>query len=97
MGYGLSVNVPVLVNRNPRFDLVINHYRAFNLETGPASGMDLMVHPAAQPRFSTFLDLIQGLDAANCDTVLVVNHGLSDRDSGRPLRSNSGPPPVGLG
>jgi hypothetical protein len=75
----------VLVNRNPRFDLVINHYRAFNLETGPASGMDLMVHPAAQSRFSTFLDLIQGLDAANCDTVLVVNHGLSDRDSGRPL------------
>jgi hypothetical protein len=78
MGYGLEVNVPLLVNRDPRFDVVLRHYRAFNLETGPATGMDLMVHPADHSRFSTFLELVQRLDEANSSTVLVVNHGKSD-------------------
>lgn len=78
MGYGLEVNVPLLVNQDRRFDVVPRHYRAFNLETGPATGMDLMVHPADHSRFSTFLELIQRLDETSSSTVLVVNHGKSD-------------------
>ena len=84
MGYGLNVNVPVLVNRAAGFNVVLDHYRAFDLETGPATGMDLYVYNADRLRFGTFLELVQNLDAANCDTALVVNHGKSD-DSGSPL------------
>ncbi len=80
MGYGLEVNVPLLVNKDHRFDVVPRHYRAFNLETGPASGMDLMVHPADHSRFSSFLELIQRLDEADSSTVLMVNHGKSDEN-----------------
>jgi hypothetical protein len=86
MGYGLEVNVPLLVNKDPRFDVVLRHYRAFNLETGPATGMDLMVHPAKHSRFSTFLELIQRLDEADSSTVLMVNHG----------KSNANDDPLGL-
>lgn len=82
MGYGLAVNVPVLVNQDRPFDVVVDHYRAFNLETGPVSGMDLMVYvPLQNSRFGTFLDLIQKLAFfADSETVLIVNHGMSDQD-----------------
>jgi hypothetical protein len=80
MGYGLSVNVPLLVNADQQFNLVVDHYRAFNVETGPASGTDLMVYPPRNhSRFGTFLELIQSLDRfSDAGTVLVVNHGMSD-------------------
>jgi hypothetical protein len=80
MGYGLEVNVPLLVNSGQHFNLVVEHYRAFNVETGPASGKDLMVYsPVDHSRFGTFLELISSLDRfADKRTVLVVNHGMSD-------------------
>lgn len=86
MGYGLAVNVPLLVNHDRNFDMVVHHYQNFNLETGPANGMDLMVYsPVDHSRFATFLELIQSLDRfASAGTVLVVNHGMSDKDD-RPL------------
>jgi hypothetical protein len=81
MGNGLDVGVPVLVNRDRNFDVVVDHYRAFNLETGPNSGMDLMVDvPRQNARFDTFLELIKQLRFfADQETVLVVNHGMSDK------------------
>jgi hypothetical protein len=63
MGYGLNINVPVLVNAEPHFSIVVDHYRTFNLEPGPSSGMDLMVAVPAQSRFSKFLDLVQKIDS----------------------------------
>ncbi len=79
MGYGLAFSVPVLINRERHFDAIADHYRAFDLEPGPRSGMDLVVDVPADNRFSTFLELIQKLDAyAASETVLVVNHGMSD-------------------
>jgi len=79
MGYGLRVNVPVLVNASRTFDLVVNHYRAFNLETGPTASMDMMVYVPPQGRFSTFLELVNQLTSfAGSGTVLIVNHGSSD-------------------
>jgi hypothetical protein len=82
MGYGLSINVPLLVNGEQHFNLAVEHYRAFNVETGPASGKDLMVYsPTDHSRFGTFLGLIQSLDRfADAGTVLVVNHGMSDEN-----------------
>jgi hypothetical protein len=79
MGYGLNVNVPVLVNAEPAFNVVVDHYRVFSLEPGPSSGMDLMVVVPEQQRFNTFLDLVRKIDALGVDTVIVVNHGSSDR------------------
>jgi hypothetical protein len=75
-----------LVNSDSNFDLIVPHYQHFDLETGPASGMNLMVYsPADHSRFSTFLELIQNLDRlARAGTVLVVNHGMSDEND-RPL------------
>ena len=80
MGYGMAFSVPLLANRDRRFDIVPDHYRIFNLEPGPASAMDLVVDvPSQDGRFGTFLELIQLLDRyAAQQTVLVVNHGASD-------------------
>jgi hypothetical protein len=44
MGYGLRSDVPALVNRDRQFDIVPDHYRAFSLEPGPNSSMDLNVY-----------------------------------------------------
>lgn len=97
MGYGLAYSVPVLINRERHFDLVANHYRNFDLEPGPASGMDLVIDvPSSDGRFSTFLELIQLLTKnALQETVLVVNHGMSDAQDNPlglilPLTSSSG-------
>ena len=97
MGYGLSYSVPVLVNGERHFDLVPNHYRNFDLEPGPSTGMDLVVDvPTTDGRFSTFLELIQRLTQnAQQETVLVVNHGMSDANNSPlglmlPLTSSSG-------
>jgi hypothetical protein len=86
MGYGLRSDVPALVNRDRQFDIVPDHYRAFSLEPGPNSSMDLNVYvPPQNARFGTFLELIQQLNTfANQETVLVVNHGMSDQN-GDPL------------
>jgi hypothetical protein len=78
MGYGLESYVPLLVNRDRHFDIVDQHYRSFDVEPGPFTGMDLYVDQSRHLRFGTFLELIQKLDQANSPTVLVVNHGLSD-------------------
>ena len=82
MGYGLRSDVPALVNRDRQFDIVPDHYRAFSLEPGPNSSMDLNVYvPSENARFGTFLELIQQLNMfANQETVLVVNHGMSDQN-----------------
>jgi hypothetical protein len=82
MGYGLRSDVPALVNRDRQFDIVPDHYRAFSLEPGPNSSMDLNVYlPPQNARFGTFLELIQQLNTfANQETVLVVNHGMSDQN-----------------
>jgi len=82
MAYGLSVNVPILVNQDRLFNIVVDHYRAFNLEPGSGSGMDLMVAvPTKDGRFTTFLELIKQLTVfADSGTVLIVNHGMSDQN-----------------
>ena len=86
MGYGLEIVVPLLVNRDPSFDAIVRHYHDFDLETGEASGMDLMVFsPPDHSRFGTFLELIQNLERRTyAATVVVVNHGMSDAND-RPL------------
>ena len=81
MGYGLRSDVQVLVNSDTAFDIVSNHYRAFDLEPGPDSSLDLKVWVPQNNRFGTFLALIQLLTTfADQETVLVVNHGMSDKD-----------------
>lgn len=96
VGYGLAFSVPVLINRERHFDLVANHYRNFDVEPGPATGMDLVVDVPANGRFSTFLELIQLLTRqAQQETVLVVNHGMSDANDNPlglilPLTASSG-------
>src|SRR5580692_570649 len=82
MGYGLRSDVPALVNRDRQFDIVPDHYRAFSLEPGPNSSLDLNVYlPPQNARFGTFLELIQQLNTfANQETVLVVNHGMSGQN-----------------
>ena len=81
MGYGLRSDVPLLANNDSRFNIVPNHYRAFDLEPGPDSSMDLKVWVPQNNRFGTFLELIQLLNTfADQETVLLVNHGLSDKD-----------------
>ena len=74
--------MPGLVNRDRQFDIVPHHYRAFSLDPGPNSSMDLNVYlPPRNARFGTFLELIQQLNTfANQETVLVVNHGMSDQN-----------------
>jgi hypothetical protein len=97
MGYGLAFSVPVLINSERHFDLVANHYRNFDLEPGPAGGMDLVVDvPGSDGRFSTFLEFIRLLTKwADQETVLAVNHGMSDPNDNPlglilPLTSSSG-------
>jgi hypothetical protein len=82
MGYGLRSDVPLLANNDSRFNIVPNHYRAFDLEPGPDSSMDLKVWVPQNNRFGTFLELIQLLNTfADQETVLVVNHGMSDQNN----------------
>jgi len=97
MGFGMAYSVPALINGERTFDLVANHYRNFDLEPGPSTGMDLVIDvPSTDGRYSTFLELIQLLTKnAQQKTVLVVNHGMSDANNNPlglilPLTSSSG-------